>query len=114
MSATNTTASQTQKPSGAAVRQAVSQVALAGYQVSREVATLLTNAFGLVAALAWSDALKGAFARIQAFKTWPVIGPFLLAAVITLGAYFASVLTSRIVKPQCTRLCAAGDSSKSA
>lgn len=88
-----------------AVRQAVNQVALASYQVSREFATLLTNAFGLVAALAWSDALKGAFARIQAFKDWPAVGPFILAALITVGAYACSVAMSRIVKPQCTKMC---------
>lgn len=88
-----------------AARRAASTVAIAGYQVSREFATLLTNAFGLVAALAWSDALKGAFARVRVLQSWPMLAPFALAVVVTLAAFVASAALSRLVKPQCTRLC---------
>ena len=86
-------------------RKAVKRVALAGYEVSREFATLLTSAFGIVAALAWSDAVKGAFDRFAAFKNWPVIGPFVFAVVVTVAAYVIGMLTSSLVKEQCTKLC---------
>lgn len=81
------------------------KVASAGYEVSRELATLLTGAFGIVAALAWSDAVKGAFTRLGAFKEWPFVGPFLYAIMVTVAAYAATLLMSRFVKAQCTRVC---------
>ena len=86
-------------------RKAVTKVAMAGYEVSREFATMLTSAFGIVAALAWSDAVKGGFDRIGAFKGWPLLGPFAFASLVTMGAYVASLLMAKFVKEQCTKLC---------
>lgn len=75
-------------------------------KVSREFATLLTSAFGLVAALAWSDAVKGAFANLGAFKEWRIVGPFAFAVVVTLITLMVTRLLSGYTKDNCTRLCA--------
>lgn len=86
---------------------------MATLDVSREFATLLNNAFGIVAALAWSDALKGAFTKLEVFKTWPFVGPFVFAGVITLMAYAASRALSKLTKKPCTTLCAVDPAKKS-
>lgn len=73
--------------------------------ISQQFLTLIVNAFSIVAALAWSDALNGFFARAKVFKTMPTLGPFVYAAVITLLAYFVGVSLSQYVKQPCTTLC---------
>ena len=75
--------------------------------VSREFATMLTGAFGLVAALAWSDAVKGAFESLGKFNQWRVVGPFAFAAVVTLITLMVSSSLSKYTKDNCTRLCTA-------
>lgn len=95
-----------QQPRTPVARATVARVAKAGYEVSREFATLLTSAFGIVAALAWSDAVKGAFSRLGAFTQWPFVGPFIFAAVVTVAAFAATRLMSKYTKDQCTKVCA--------
>lgn len=80
-------------------------VGKAGTAVSREFATLLSSAFGLMAALAWSDAVKGAFEKLGAFREWRVVGPFVFAAVVTLAALLVTRLLAGFAKPACTKLC---------
>ena len=120
MSATTTAAVSTTTTSTTATkavaigRTAVRRVTMAGYEVSRELATMMTSAFGIVAALAWSDAVKGSFDRMGAFKNWPIVGPFVFAVMVTLAAYVASSLMSRFVKEQCTKLCTTNQTEKQA
>lgn len=74
-------------------------------QVSQQFATMITNAAGIVAALAWSDALTSLFARLQIFKNNPLLGPFVYAVILTLAAYALSRALSGLAQPPCTRLC---------
>lgn len=55
--------------------------------VPQTFAHFITNAFTIVAALAWSDALSGFFKRFAIFKKHPFAGPFLYASLLTLIAY---------------------------
>lgn len=77
----------------------------AGTDVSREVVTLLTGAMGIVAALSWSDAVKGTFEKFNLFRDYPVVGPYLFATFITLATYVATVALSRYAKDKCTKVC---------
>lgn len=82
----------------------------AGNQVSAQFATLITNAFGLVAALAWSDAIKKLFERGGPMAGMPYTGPFTYAILVTLLAYGVSVTLGKLVKSECTKLCDADQS----
>lgn len=77
-------------------------------EVSQQFSTLIANAFGIVAALAWSDALNGFFQKIKLFNASPKLGPFVFAAAITLVAYLVGKALSRYVNAPCTRLCGDG------
>lgn len=74
-------------------------------EVSQQFATLIANAFSLVAALAWSEALSGYFEKVGVFKSVPTWGPFLYAGLITLAAYLFANAMSGHVKASCTTLC---------
>jgi hypothetical protein len=74
-------------------------------EVSQQFTTLIVNAFSLVAALAWSEALSGAFEKIPFFKSVPTWGPFMYAGLVTLAAYFVAKSLSGYVKTPCTTLC---------
>lgn len=73
--------------------------------IQQQFATLISNAFAIVAALAWSDALKGVFDHLELFKGHAVVGAFVMAAVITLIAFLAGRALGRYAKQPCTRLC---------
>jgi uncharacterized membrane protein YbhN (UPF0104 family) len=57
-----------------------------------KIAALMTAAFGLVAALAWNDAIKSAIDSLglQAY------GPWLYAIIVTIIAVVATVYIGRI------------------
>lgn len=74
--------------------------------VSQQFMTLITTAFGIVAALAWSDALSGYFHSLGLFRQLPMLGPFLYAAVLTLLAYMVGRTLGQYASQPCTRLCA--------
>ena len=62
-------------------------------EVLDKIAALVTAAFGLVAALAWNDAIKAVFKEI--FGTEDAIGPMLLYAIIvTIIAVILTVTVS--------------------
>lgn len=68
-------------------------------QVLTTVATLMTTAFGLIAALAWNDAIK---AIIIAYvgKGSDITGLLIYAVLITIIAVVATILIGRaIAKP---------------
>ncbi|MBT8243402.1 MAG: hypothetical protein HKP26_00445 [Nitrosopumilus sp.] len=59
-----------------------------------KISALVTAAFGLVAALAWNDAIKAIFKEI--FGTADAVIPMLIyAVVVTIAAVIASILVAR-------------------
>ena len=63
-------------------------------EILDKIAALITAAFGLVAALAWNDAIKAVFKEI--FGTADAIGPMLAyAVIITIIAVILTVTVAR-------------------
>ena len=61
-----------------------------------KIAALVTAAFGLVAALAWNEAIKAIFKEI--FGTAESIGPMLIyAIVVTIAAVILTIIVARAV-----------------
>lgn len=61
-----------------------------------KIAALVTAAFGLVAALAWNDAIKAIFREI--FGEADSVGPMLIYAVIvTIAAVILTIIVARSV-----------------
>ena len=59
-----------------------------------KISALVTAAFGLVAALAWNEAIKAIFKEV--FGTADAIIPMILyAIVVTIAAVIASILVAR-------------------
>lgn len=71
--------------------------------VPRHFLTLVANAFSIVSALAWSEAITGFFEKVNMFRNAPLAGPFVYAILITMLAYLVAKWFE--VKPGCTRLC---------
>ena len=64
--------------------------------VMTTIATLVTTAFGLIAALAWNDAIKAVIAEF--FKTGNgVTGLLIYAVLITIIAVIATLLIARAI-----------------
>ena len=63
-------------------------------EVLDKIAALVTAAFGLVAALAWNDAIKAVFREI--FGTDDAIGPMLIYAIlVTIIAVILTIIVAR-------------------
>ncbi len=62
-------------------------------QVLDTIAALMTAAFGLIAALAWNEAIKWVVS--QAFTADPGVGLFIYAILVTIIAVVAVVLIGR-------------------
>lgn len=63
-------------------------------EVLDKIAALVTAAFGLVAALAWNEAIKAIFKEI--FGTAEAIGPMLIyAIVVTIAAVILTIIVAR-------------------
>lgn len=63
-------------------------------EILDKIAALVTAAFGLVAALAWNDAIKAVFKEI--FGTAEAIGPMLIyAIIITIAAVILTIVVAR-------------------
>ena len=63
-------------------------------EVLDKIAALVTAAFGLVAALAWNDAIKAVFKEI--FGSEDAIGPMLIyAIIITIAAVILTIVVAR-------------------
>ena len=66
-------------------------------QVIEKIAALMTAAFGLVAALAWNDAIKSIFKEV--FGTADAIGPMVTyAMVVTIIAVLATVWIGKVAE----------------
>ncbi|OPX58509.1 MAG: hypothetical protein A4E25_01621 [Methanobacterium sp. PtaB.Bin024] len=68
-------------------------------QVLQTIATLLTTAFGLIAALAWNEAIKALILELLPQQDG-LTGLFIYAIIITVIAVIATILIGRaIAKP---------------
>ncbi|MDA3856010.1 MAG: DUF5654 family protein [Candidatus Woesearchaeota archaeon] len=59
--------------------------------VVEKLAALITAAFGLVAALAWNDAIKSMFAEGGVLYSLASSGPWIYAILVTVLAVFAAI-----------------------
>lgn len=65
-------------------------------QVLQTIATLITTAFGLIAALAWNEAIKAII--IQYFQAGNgITGLLLYAIIITIIAVIATIIIARAI-----------------
>ena len=60
-------------------------------EVIEKLAALITAAFGLVAALAWNDAIKSLFAEGGSLYFLAAGGPWIYAVLVTILAVFATI-----------------------
>ncbi|NYB26661.1 MAG: hypothetical protein HVN34_04900 [Methanobacteriaceae archaeon] len=65
-------------------------------QVSQTIATLMTTAFGLIAALAWNEAIKAII--LQYFQADSgITGLLIYAILITIIAVVATLIIARVI-----------------
>ncbi len=65
-------------------------------QVATTIATLMTTAFGLIAALAWNEAIKAII--LTYFSTGGgITGLLIYAILITIIAVVASIIIARVI-----------------
>ncbi|HUT06636.1 MAG TPA: DUF5654 family protein [Nitrosopumilaceae archaeon] len=63
-------------------------------EVLDKIAALVTAAFGLVAALAWNEAIKAVFKEI--FGSADAVGPMLIYAIaVTIAAVILTIVVAR-------------------
>lgn len=65
-------------------------------QVKETIATLITTAFGLIAALAWNEAIKALITQFLGAGNG-LTGLFIYAIIITIIAVIATILIARII-----------------
>jgi hypothetical protein len=66
-------------------------------QVMETIASLITVAFGLIAALAWNEAIKALITQILGPGNG-LTGLFTYAILITIIAVIATILIARVIK----------------
>ena len=64
-------------------------------EIIKQLATLVTTAFGLVAALAWNAAIQGWF---ESQETLRAGGPWLYAILVTVLAVLATIWIGRVAE----------------
>lgn len=65
-------------------------------QVGETIATLVTTAFGLIAALAWNEAIKAIITEFVG-KGNGIMGLLIYAIIITIIAVIATILIARVI-----------------
>lgn len=65
-------------------------------QVGETIATLVTTAFGLIAALAWNEAIKAIIVEFVG-KGNGITGLLIYAIIITILAVIATILIARLI-----------------
>jgi len=66
-------------------------------QLLEAMSTLIIGAFGLVAALAWNEAIKAAVAAVFGSAD-DMLGMFVYAAIVTILAVVMTIVITRAVK----------------
>jgi hypothetical protein len=72
------------------------QVTEMNSQVGETIATLVTTAFGLIAALAWNDAIKAIIVQFIGAGNG-IMGLLIYAVLITIIAVIATILIARVI-----------------
>lgn len=72
------------------------QVTEMNSQVGETIATLVTTAFGLIAALAWNDAIKAIIVQFIGAGNG-IMGLLIYAVSITIIAVIATILIARVI-----------------
>ncbi|ODS36946.1 hypothetical protein BEH94_03975 [Candidatus Altiarchaeales archaeon WOR_SM1_SCG] len=67
-------------------------------EVTEKIAALMTAAFGLVAALAWNDAIKSLFQEGGMLYSVAAYGPWVYAVLVTIIAVIATIWIGRAVE----------------
>jgi len=67
-------------------------------EVLDKIAILMASAFGLIAALAWNDAIKGLFAPGGPLYLFAASGPWVYAIIVTVVAVIATVCIGKIAE----------------
>ena len=65
-------------------------------EVIDKIAMLMASAFGLIAALAWNDAIKGLFAPGGPLYLFAASGPWIYAIIVTVVAVIATVIIGKL------------------
>ena len=65
-------------------------------EVIEKIAALITAAFGLIAALAWNDAIKSLFAEGGALYFLATGGPWVYAILVTILAVIMTIWIGRV------------------
>jgi hypothetical protein len=60
-------------------------------EVIEKITLLMASAFGLIAALAWNDAIKGLFAPGGPLYLFAASGPWFYAIIVTVIAVIATI-----------------------
>jgi hypothetical protein len=68
--------------------------------VIEKLTALITAAFGLVAALAWNDAIKSLFAEGGPLYTLSKGGPWIYAILVTILAVFVTIWIAKAAEKQ--------------
>jgi len=67
-------------------------------QIVEKFATLITSAFGLVAALAWNDAIKGVLQNLDLIKYGPIIYAIIVTVLAVLLTYWIGKVSVKFNK----------------
>ena len=68
-------------------------------QIREKIGTLMTTAFGLVAALAWKDAIRTIFAKVFGSQD-TIVGMLIYAIVVTVVAVIAIFVIAKSIVRQ--------------
>ncbi len=74
----------------------INKVNKLNYEILQKMSDLATAGFGLVAALAWNEAIKSLFEKIFP-KTGGIIAKFIYAAIITAVVVFITIRLGKLV-----------------
>jgi len=78
------------------IKKSSGEIKKINYEILQKMSDLAIAGFGLVAALAWNDAIKALFDAIFP-KTGGIIAQFVYAAVITIVIVFVTLRLGKIV-----------------
>jgi hypothetical protein len=82
------------------MKKSLSKAAQVKLEVQEKITGYITAGFGLVASLAWNEAIKGLIAYIYPAEENSLIAKFMYAAVLTLVVVVISLILVRLQRKQ--------------